>query len=49
MIYSVKLAKPTENIVFSVISQLRNKTQLAFPQLHAFNVKLQLKEMFCLH
>ncbi len=42
MINSVKLAKLTEHIVFSVISQLQNKSLQAFGQLNAFNVKLQL-------
>ncbi len=34
--------KPTEYILFSVISQLQNKSQNAFHQWNAFNVKLQL-------
>ncbi len=49
MIDSCKLAKLTEHTVFSVISQLQNKSQLAFHQLNAFNVKLQLEEMVSLH
>ncbi len=42
MIDSVKLAKLTERIVFSVINQLQNKSLQAFCQLNALNVKLQL-------
>ncbi len=34
--------KLIEDIMFPVISQLQNKSQLTFRQLNAFNVKLQL-------
>ncbi len=36
------------NSVFPVISLLQNKIQLAFRQLNAFNVKLQLWEVLSL-
>ncbi len=39
IIDSIKLAKLTEHIVFSVISQLQTKGPYAFRQLNTFNVK----------
>ncbi len=42
MVHSSQLAKLIEHIVFTVISQPQNKIQLAFCQLNAFNMRLQL-------
>ncbi len=45
MIKSVKLAKLTEDIVFSVISEFQNKSLHAFRSLNAFNVNAEERDL----